>query len=67
MLRQSLSPIYTQLNILPVKMHVDQDAIDFIKRFMSFSSRNEGHNLAQAPEASPAPVQFIREYHDATM
>lgn len=33
------------MKILPLRLHVDQDALDFLKKFFSF----------QDPESSPAP------------
>ena len=51
-----------QLNILPVRMHVDQDAIDFIKRFLSFSTpRDDGDGSEQPADSSLQPAQFIRK------
>jgi hypothetical protein len=41
-------------------MHVDQDAVDFMKRFMSFSSDRPDEQDPTTPE-SPAPAQFIRK------
>jgi len=50
-----------QLDILPVRMHVDQDAIDFCKRFVSFSDASDSSRDASSTDPS-RPGQFIRKY-----
>ena len=51
----NLIVLYSKAKILPLKLHVDQDALDFLKKFFSFSD----------PDAEPSSSKdetFFREY-----
>jgi autophagy-related protein 2 len=55
-----------QAKILPLRLHVDQDALDFLKHFFAFAppaaerSSDDGEEF-EAEEAPPKAEPFFRE------
>ena len=48
-----------QAKVLPLRLHVDQDALDFFKRFFSFTSPGPASTAAVKKTAAEP---FLREY-----
>lgn len=51
------SELVIKLNILPIRLHVDQDALDFITRFFEFKPSIESEPVPRTPNSQPAAPQ----------
>ena len=57
--RSSDEELRVRGKILPLRLHVDQDALDFLKRFFSFTA--PGSIPERPPSAHPSSEPFFRE------
>jgi autophagy-related protein 2 len=51
--------VATQAKILPLRLYVDQDALDFLKKFFSFQDPD---SAVPSPKSSDGEIYFRKHY-----
>ncbi len=59
--KSDLEEVRLRAKILPLRLHVDQDALDFLKAFFAFQSPDEVGRSKQQEPSEGAPELFFRE------